>query len=106
LAIQFAKRGAHLILWDCDSEANNKTLETLKLRGYKKAELFTVDLSDEKQLKNTAQLVRQKFGNSSNTHEKSSVPIIFTNEMWNAISFFFIWVLVFVVLATTACTEV
>lgn len=51
-----------MILWDCNREANQKTLDTLKLRGYNKAEIFTVDLSDEAQLKSAAQSIRQKFG--------------------------------------------
>ena len=63
MALQFAKRGANLILWDCNKEDNQKTLDTLKLRGYNKAEMFTVDLSDEVQLKSAAQSVRQKYGN-------------------------------------------
>lgn len=65
LAHDFAKRGANLILWDIDETANKKTVEFLKLKNLTKAEIFTVDLSDEISLKNTAKLVKEKYGHVS-----------------------------------------
>lgn len=62
LAIQFAKRNANLILWDTDETTNQKTLEILNLLGYNRAHIFTVDVSNERLVRATAQLVKQKFG--------------------------------------------
>lgn len=62
MAIEFAKRGGNILLLDCNEEANKKTLKTLNLLGHNKAHAFTVDISNEKQLKNIINNIKKEFG--------------------------------------------
>lgn len=65
MALEFAKRNPILVLWDINEDENEKTNEALKQIGYKKAKLYTVDLTDHDQLKATAQKVKEQVGDVS-----------------------------------------
>ena len=65
LAIELAKRGAILILLDCNEEENKKTLETVNLLGCFKAHMFTADLGNETELKHVSRLIKEKFSDIS-----------------------------------------
>jgi short-subunit dehydrogenase len=65
LALEFAKRNAVLVLWDLNGEENLKTNEELKANGYENAHLYTVDVSNEEQVRKTVKAVKEKIGNVS-----------------------------------------
>ena len=65
MAIEFAKRNALLVLWDINEAENNQTNELLKATGYRRARLFTIDITNEEQLKQTSQKVKTQIGDVS-----------------------------------------
>jgi all-trans-retinol dehydrogenase (NAD+) len=65
LALELAKRNALLVLWDCNEEENNITNELLKSKGYRRARLYTLDITDHEELKETANKVKSQIGDPS-----------------------------------------
>ncbi|XP_030634241.1 retinol dehydrogenase 10-like [Chanos chanos] len=60
-ALEFAKEGAELVLWDCNTEANELTAKLVREKGVK-AHTYTVDLSRRDNIYQTAELVRKEVG--------------------------------------------
>jgi enoyl-[acyl-carrier-protein] reductase (NADH) len=60
-----ARRNALLVLWDSNEVENNKTNELLKSFGYKRARLFTVDVSNEENLRSTSKKIKDQIGDVS-----------------------------------------
>ena len=60
-----ARRNALLVLWDSNEVENNKTNELLKSFGYKRARLFTVDVSNEENLRSTSKKIKEQIGDVS-----------------------------------------
>ncbi|KAM4612659.1 retinol dehydrogenase 10-A-like [Polymixia lowei] len=60
-ALEFAKEGARLVLWDCDAAANERTAELARELGVK-AHAFTVDLSSRRSIYDAAEKVRLDVG--------------------------------------------
>ena len=63
MAWEFGKRGAALVLWDVDEDANRKTAESLTALGVnRRVYLNTVDLRNEDQVKAAVKQVKEKCG--------------------------------------------
>ncbi|KAJ3602669.1 hypothetical protein NHX12_030418 [Muraenolepis orangiensis] len=60
-ALEFAKEGAHLVLWDCNEAANEQTAELARETGVK-VYTYTVDLSRRQHIYETAEKVRLDVG--------------------------------------------
>ncbi|KAG9353263.1 hypothetical protein JZ751_017839 [Albula glossodonta] len=60
-ALEFAKEGAELVLWDCNADANEETAKMARELGVK-AHSYTVDLCSRESIYKTADLVRQEVG--------------------------------------------
>lgn len=65
MAVEFAKRNALLVLWDINESENNKTNELLKSIGYRRARLYTVDVTNEDHLRATSKKVKEQIGEVS-----------------------------------------
>ena len=65
MSLEFAKRGAILVLWDISDDGLKQTSDTLKSYGFNRFHLFTLDISNEQQLKNTARQVKERVGDVS-----------------------------------------
>lgn len=63
--MEFSKRGVYLILWDYNEEENKKTYDALRATGHRRSCLYKVDLTDEKQVREAAQQVKDKHGDVS-----------------------------------------
>ncbi|XP_060926450.1 retinol dehydrogenase 10-like [Limanda limanda] len=63
-ALEFAKEGARLVLWDCNTEANEKTAELAKELGAE-VHAYTVDLSKRLDIYQAAERVRAEVGDVS-----------------------------------------
>lgn len=63
-ALEFAKEGAHLVLWDCNEEANEQTAKLARELGVK-VHTYTVDLSKRMSIYETADRVRAEVGEVS-----------------------------------------
>lgn len=60
-ALEFAREGAELVLWDCNTEANELTARQVRERGCK-AHTYTVDLSQRESIYQSAERVRGEVG--------------------------------------------
>ncbi|KAI1890926.1 hypothetical protein AGOR_G00158620 [Albula goreensis] len=60
-ALEFAKEGAELVLWDCNADANKQTAKLARELGVK-AHPYTVDLCSRESIYKTAEQVRQEVG--------------------------------------------
>ncbi|XP_012693941.2 retinol dehydrogenase 10-like [Clupea harengus] len=60
-ALEFAKEGAELVLWDCNAEANEQTAKLVRELGIK-AHTYTIDLSKRETIYQTADSVRREVG--------------------------------------------
>ncbi len=60
-ALEFAREGAELVLWDCNTEANEKTAESVRELGCR-AHAYTVDLTKRESIYQTADRVRKELG--------------------------------------------
>ncbi len=60
-ALEFAREGAELVLWDCNTEANEKTAERVRELGCR-AHAYTVDLTKRESIYQTADRVRKELG--------------------------------------------
>uniref|UniRef100_A0A3P8UN81 Uncharacterized protein n=1 Tax=Cynoglossus semilaevis TaxID=244447 RepID=A0A3P8UN81_CYNSE len=63
-ALEFAKEGAHLVLWDCNTAANEQTARLARETGVE-VHAYTVDLSERKNIYETAARVRAEVGEVS-----------------------------------------
>ncbi|XP_072308337.1 retinol dehydrogenase 10-A-like [Eucyclogobius newberryi] len=63
-ALEFAKEGAHLVLWDCNTAANEQTAELARELGVR-VHAYTVDLSQRQSIYDTADRVRREVGQVS-----------------------------------------
>lgn len=61
-ALEFAKEGAEVVLWDCNAEENEKTAKLVRELGIK-AHTYTVDVSKRETIYQTAERVRLEVGN-------------------------------------------
>ncbi|KAI6214497.1 hypothetical protein M3Y94_00275500 [Aphelenchoides besseyi] len=57
LAIRFAQRRAHLILWDLNSKLNEETKELLRVKGYENVKCYTVDVGNKSEVYETGRQV-------------------------------------------------
>ena len=62
LACEFVKNGATVILWDFNSDENNKTCKFIHSLGYKKCRAYKVDLTCEVKVRECAARVKQTYG--------------------------------------------
>jgi all-trans-retinol dehydrogenase (NAD+) len=62
LACEFAKNGAIVILWDFNSDENNKTCNLIHSLGYKTCRAYKVDLTCEVSVRECAKRVKEKYG--------------------------------------------
>ncbi|XP_035237336.1 retinol dehydrogenase 10-A [Anguilla rostrata] len=60
-ALEFAKCGAELVLWDCNSATNEQTAKLVREMGVK-AHAYTVDLTNRDAIYQTADRVRSEVG--------------------------------------------
>ncbi|KAJ0023163.1 hypothetical protein NQD34_003062 [Periophthalmus magnuspinnatus] len=60
-ALEFAKEGAHLVLWDCNTAANEQTAKLARELGVQ-VHAYTVDLSQRQSIYDTADRVRREVG--------------------------------------------
>lgn len=60
-ALEFAREGAELVLWDCNTESNEHTARLVRELG-RKAHTYTVDLSKRDSIYQTADRVRKEVG--------------------------------------------
>ncbi|KAG9332672.1 hypothetical protein JZ751_014770 [Albula glossodonta] len=60
-ALEFAKHGAELVLWDCNQTTNEQTAKLVREVGVK-AHAYTVDLMDRDTIYRTAERVRSEVG--------------------------------------------
>ncbi|XP_036388009.1 retinol dehydrogenase 10-B-like [Megalops cyprinoides] len=60
-ALEFAKEGAELVLWDCNTEANEQTAKLVRELGVK-AHPYTVDLTSRENIYKMADLLRHEVG--------------------------------------------
>lgn len=60
-AIEFAKEGAELVLWDCNAEANEQTAKLVRELGIK-AHTYTIDLTKRESIYETADRVKREVG--------------------------------------------
>ncbi|XP_010740665.3 retinol dehydrogenase 10 [Larimichthys crocea] len=63
-ALEFAKEGARLVLWDCNTAANEQTAKLARELGAQ-VHTFTVDLSKRQSIYETAGRVREEVGEIS-----------------------------------------
>lgn len=63
-ALEFAKEGAYLVLWDCNAAANEHTAELARELGVQ-VHTYTVDLSKRQSIYETADRVRAEVGEVS-----------------------------------------
>lgn len=63
-ALEFAKEGAHLVLWDCNAAANEQTARLVRELGVR-VHTYTVDLSKRRNIYETANRVRAEVGHVS-----------------------------------------
>uniref|UniRef100_A0A668U033 Short-chain dehydrogenase/reductase 3 n=1 Tax=Oreochromis aureus TaxID=47969 RepID=A0A668U033_OREAU len=63
-ALEFAKEGAHLVLWDCNAAANEQTARLVRELGVR-VHTYTVDLSKRQSIYETANRVRTEVGHVS-----------------------------------------
>lgn len=63
-ALEFAKEGAHLVLWDCNTAANELTAGLARKLGVR-VHTYTVDLSKRHSIYETADRVRAEVGEVS-----------------------------------------
>lgn len=63
-ALEFAKEKAHLVLWDCNTAANERTAELARELGAE-VHTYTVDLSKRQGIYETAERVREEVGDVS-----------------------------------------
>lgn len=63
-ALEFAKEGAQLVLWDCNTAANEKTAELVRDLGVR-VHTYTVDLSKRQNIYKAADTVRAEVGDVS-----------------------------------------
>lgn len=63
-ALEFAKEGAQLVLWDCNTAANEKTAELVRELGAR-VRTYTVDLSKRQDIYAAADTVRAEVGEVS-----------------------------------------
>lgn len=63
-ALEFAKEGAHLVLWDCNTAANERTAELARELGVR-VHAYTVDLSRRASIYEAAERVRAEVGDVS-----------------------------------------
>lgn len=63
-ALEFAKEGARLVLWDCNTGANEQTAKLARELGAQ-VHTFTVDLSKRQSIYETAGRVREEVGEIS-----------------------------------------
>lgn len=63
-ALEFAKEGAHLVLWDCNTAANEETARLARELGVQ-VHTYTVDLSERRSIYETADRVRAEVGDVS-----------------------------------------
>ncbi|KAK2915024.1 hypothetical protein Q8A73_005618 [Channa argus] len=64
VALEFAKEGAHLVLWDCNTAANEKTAKLARELGVQ-VHAYTVDLFKRQSVYETADTVRAEVGDVS-----------------------------------------
>ena len=62
LVCDFAKQGAHVILWDYNNEENNKTCEYVRSIGYSNCHAYKVDMTNESEVRECAAKVKAKHG--------------------------------------------
>uniref|UniRef100_A0A3B5KR47 Uncharacterized protein n=1 Tax=Xiphophorus couchianus TaxID=32473 RepID=A0A3B5KR47_9TELE len=62
--LEFAKEGAHLVLWDCDTAANERTAQLARELGVE-VRTYTVDLSKRQSIYDAAERVRAEVGDVS-----------------------------------------
>lgn len=60
-ALEFAKEGAHLVLWDCNTAANEQTAKLARELGVQ-VHTYTVDLSKRQSIYEAADRVRAEVG--------------------------------------------
>ncbi|KAF7670166.1 hypothetical protein LDENG_00068250 [Lucifuga dentata] len=60
-ALEFAKEGAHLVLWDCNAAANEQTVKLVQELGVQ-VHTYTVDISCRRSIYQTADRVRAEVG--------------------------------------------
>lgn len=60
-ALEFAREEAELVLWDCNTEANEHTARLVRELG-RKAHAYTVDLSNRESIYQNADRVREEVG--------------------------------------------
>jgi len=60
-ALEFAREEAELVVWDCNTEANEHTASLVRALG-RKAHAYTVDLSQRESIYQTAGRVREEVG--------------------------------------------
>ena len=65
LSIEFAKRGAILVLLDISDEGLKKTSERLKSLGFNRIHTFQVDITNEQQIKTVSKNIKDKIGDVS-----------------------------------------
>ncbi|XP_014892573.1 retinol dehydrogenase 10 isoform X2 [Poecilia latipinna] len=63
-ALEFAKEGARLVLWDCDTVANERTAQLARKQGVD-VRAYTVDLSKRQSVYDAAEKVRAEVGDVS-----------------------------------------
>lgn len=63
-ALEFAKEGAHLVLWDCNTAANEQTAKLARELGVQ-VHAYTVDLSKRQSIYEIADRVRVEVGEVS-----------------------------------------
>uniref|UniRef100_A0A8C2WBV8 Short-chain dehydrogenase/reductase 3 n=1 Tax=Cyclopterus lumpus TaxID=8103 RepID=A0A8C2WBV8_CYCLU len=63
-ALEFAKEGSHLVLWDCNTAANEQTAKLARELGVQ-VHAYTVDLSKRLSIYETADRVRAEVGDVS-----------------------------------------
>lgn len=63
-ALEFAKEGARLVLWDCNEPANEHTAQLARELGAQ-VHSYTVDLSERRSIYETAARVRAEVGEVS-----------------------------------------
>ncbi|XP_043979171.1 retinol dehydrogenase 10-B [Gambusia affinis] len=62
--LEFAKEGAHLVLWDCDAAANERTAQLARDLGVE-VRTYTVDLSKRQSIYDAAERVKAEVGDVS-----------------------------------------
>lgn len=63
-ALEFAKEGARLVLWDCNTDANEETAALAREQGAQ-VHAYTVDLSQRQSIYDTAERVSREVGHVS-----------------------------------------